>query len=151
MLKAEGYEIERKLGPVRKIEIWGRKLHAVGGVGKPGNYAKEGIVVFRDNIVKRLIRYINTGETSGSINFPRVKLPALRGAHRIIHIHHNVPGVLAQLNDILADEGVNILGQYLATNEEIGIVLIDVNKVYNEKVIGKIKRMSTTVKLRVLY
>lgn len=147
-LVKEGYRIEKMGGVKKKIEIWGRSLHAVGTTEAD---APKGVVVFGDKAAKRLIRFMNTGETSGSVNFPRVKLPALKGAHRIIHIHHNVPGVLANLNSILAKRGVNILGQYLATNEEVGIVLIDVNKTYNEGIIQEIKNLPTTIKLRVLY
>ena len=66
--------------------------------------------------------YINTGGTSNSVNFPHLTLPTLENAHRLIHIHDNVPGILAKINQVLADHGINIVGQYLKTNELIGYV-----------------------------
>ncbi len=152
LLKKEGYEVQFKPDETPMIMIGN---HAVGvweeNKVNLERYTRDGVVVFTDKIVRRLIRYINTGETSGSVNFPKVELPALKGAHRIIHIHRNVPGVLAHLNTILAKRKVNILGQYLATNDQIGIVLIDVNKSYDDEVIKEIRQMPTTIKLRVLY
>ena len=152
LLVKEGYRVETGKGKKSVVSIGEYAVGIVGdGKANTDEYTKRGVVVFRGTVVSRLIRFMNTGETSGSINFPKVKLPALKGAHRIIHIHRNVPGVLAHLNDILARRNVNILGQYLATNESVGIVLIDVDKKYDRGMIESIKKMPETIKTRILY
>jgi D-3-phosphoglycerate dehydrogenase len=100
---------------------------------------------------EKLIDFVNTGNTRGSLNFPELNLPALQQSHRFIHIHENKPGVLAQINSILAKYKINISGQYLKTNESIGYVITDVSKEYSEKVVGDLKAISETIKFRVLY
>ncbi len=99
----------------------------------------------------KMMDYINTGSTSISVNFPNITLPILQDAHRLIHIHHNVPGILAKINQILADHGINIVGQYLKTNELIGYVITDINKEYDKDVIAKLRAIEQTIKFRVLY
>ena len=86
-----------------------------------------------------------------SVNFPNLQLPELTDAHRMIHIHENVPGILAQINSILAQHHINIAGQYLKTNEKVGYVITDINKVYNKEVIGELKNIPHTIKFRMLY
>ncbi|HMR58769.1 MAG TPA: phosphoglycerate dehydrogenase, partial [Cyclobacteriaceae bacterium] len=83
--------------------------------------------------------------------FPNLSLPILENAHRLIHIHSNVPGILARINQILASNGINIVGQYLKTNESIGYVITDINKGYNENVIKELRAIENTIKFRVLY
>lgn len=95
--------------------------------------------------------YINTGSTSNSVNFPNLVLPTLENAHRLIHIHENVPGILAQINKVLADHNINIAGQYLKTNEQIGYVITDIDKAYNKDVIKELRSIANTIKFRVLY
>jgi len=95
--------------------------------------------------------YINTGSTSNSVNFPNLTLPLLEDAHRLIHIHNNVPGILAKINHILAAHGINIVGQYLKTNETIGYVITDINKEYDKEVIKELRQIDQTIKFRVLY
>jgi D-3-phosphoglycerate dehydrogenase / 2-oxoglutarate reductase len=99
----------------------------------------------------KIMDYINTGSTSNSVNFPNLTLPILDNAHRLIHIHNNVPGILARINQILADHGINIVGQYLKTNEQIGYVITDINKEYDKEVIAKLRAIEHTIKFRVLY
>jgi D-3-phosphoglycerate dehydrogenase / 2-oxoglutarate reductase len=99
----------------------------------------------------KIMDYINTGSTSNSVNFPNLTLPILENAHRLIHIHDNVPGILAKINHILADHGINIVGQYLKTNEDIGYVITDINKEYDKDVIAKLRAIDHTIKFRVLY
>jgi D-3-phosphoglycerate dehydrogenase / 2-oxoglutarate reductase len=99
----------------------------------------------------KIMEYINTGSTSNSVNFPNLTLPILDNAHRLIHIHNNVPGILAKINQILADHGINIVGQYLKTNELIGYVITDINKQYDKDVIAKLRAIDQTIKFRVLY
>jgi len=95
--------------------------------------------------------YINTGSTSNSVNFPNLTLPILKNAHRLIHIHNNVPGILAKINHVLAEGGINIVGQYLKTTEDIGYVITDINKEYDKEVIKKMREIENTIKFRVLY
>ena len=99
----------------------------------------------------KLMDYINTGSTNNSVNFPNLTLPKLENAHRLIHIHHNVPGILAKINQILADNQINIVGQYLKTNEQIGYVITDIDKAYGETVIAQLKGIENTIRFRVLY
>lgn len=102
-------------------------------------------------VAERIISYINTGNSVGSVNFPEIQLSPLVGAHRLLHIHRNVPGILAKINGILADHKINILGQYLKTTERIGYVITDVNKQYGGKLIDNLKSIPDTIKFRVLY
>src|SRR6478609_11049819 len=99
----------------------------------------------------KLMAYINTGSTSNSVNFPNLTLPILENAHRLIHVHNNVPGILAKINHILAANGINIVGQYLKTNELIGYVITDINKEYDKEVIKELRAIENTIKFRVLY
>jgi len=99
----------------------------------------------------KIMDYINSGNTSNSVNFPNITLPTLENAHRLIHIHNNVPGILAKINHVLAEHGVNIVGQYLKTNEYIGYVITDINKEYDKEIIKNLRAIEHTIKFRVLY
>lgn len=99
----------------------------------------------------KIMEYINTGNTYNSVNFPNIQLPFLQNAHRLIHIHMNEPGVLAKINKVLADFEINIVGQYLKTNEKIGYVITDIDKAYSEDAIEALKRIHGTIRFRVLY
>lgn len=110
--------------------------------------AQENIAQF---VSGKFLDYINTGGTSNSVNFPNLSLPILENAHRLIHIHSNVPGILAKINQILADNGINIAGQYLKTNESIGYVITDIDKKYDKDVIKELRAIEHTIKFRVLY
>ncbi|MDQ2658437.1 MAG: phosphoglycerate dehydrogenase [Bacteroidota bacterium] len=99
----------------------------------------------------KIMDYINTGSTSNSVTFPNLQLPILENAHRLIHIHNNVPGILARINQVLADHGINIAGQYLKTNESIGYVITDINKDHDKEVIAKLREIDNTIKFRMLY
>lgn len=117
-------------------------------IGGSTTEAQENIADF---VPTRIMEYINTGSTSNSVNFPNIVLPTLKDAHRFIHIHMNEPGVLAEINQILANHSLNIVGQYLKTNESIGYVITDINKNYDEAVIEDLKKINGTIKFRVLY
>jgi D-3-phosphoglycerate dehydrogenase len=101
-------------------------------------------------VPERIMEYINSGNTQQSVNFPNIQLPTQQ-AHRLIHIHANVPGVLANINNVLAQHHVNILGQYLKTNELIGYVITDINRQYDQDVIQALRAVEHTIKFRVLY
>lgn len=104
-----------------------------------------------DFVPSKIIEYINTGSTTNSVNFPNITLPSLSQAHRFIHIHKNEPGVLAEINNVLAKHGINIGGQYLKTNDIIGYVITDIDKNYKEEAIKDLKRVRGTLRFRVLY
>jgi D-3-phosphoglycerate dehydrogenase len=117
-------------------------------IGGSTSEAQENIGNF---VPGKLMDYINTGSTSISVNFPNLSLPILENAHRLIHIHNNVPGILAKINQILASNEINIVGQYLKTTETIGYVITDINKEYNKDVIKELRAIENTIKFRVLY
>lgn len=99
----------------------------------------------------KLLEYINNGSTYGSVNFPELQLPLLKNSHRLLHIHANVPGILARMNTIFAKYHINIHGQYLKTNEQIGYVITDVAKEYADEVVQELKDIDNTIKFRLLY
>ncbi|MEL6538217.1 MAG: phosphoglycerate dehydrogenase, partial [Bacteroidota bacterium] len=99
----------------------------------------------------QIISYINTGSTAQSVNFPQLQLPQQGAAHRLLHIHHNTPGILAQINSVLSEHNANITGQYLKTNETIGYVIIDVDKEYDQAMIEGLKKIERTIWFRTLY
>ncbi|AQG80439.1 phosphoglycerate dehydrogenase [Spirosoma montaniterrae] len=99
----------------------------------------------------KLLEYMNNGSTYGSVNFPELQLPLLKGAHRLLHIHANVPGILAKMNTIFANYHINIQGQYLKTNEHIGYVITDISKEYAAEVVHELRAIDNTIKFRLLY
>ncbi|AFM03836.1 haloacid dehalogenase superfamily protein, subfamily IB, phosphoserine phosphatase [Bernardetia litoralis DSM 6794] len=110
--------------------------------------AQENIAQF---VPHKMIDYINAGNTFSSVNFPELQLPKLQNAHRLMHIHKNVPGILAKINQIFAKNEVNIVGQYLKTNEKIGYVITDINQKYHQEVIEELKNIEDTIRFRILY
>lgn len=101
----------------------------------------------------RITEYINNGTSYGSVNFPQIQLPELQNAHRLMHVHENVPGILAQINQTLAKHNINILGQYLKTNETIGYVITDIaNDVrHHTDLVKDLKSIPGTIRHRMLY
>jgi D-3-phosphoglycerate dehydrogenase len=110
--------------------------------------AQENIARF---VPGKIMEYINTGNTYNSVNFPNLQLPFLKEAHRLIHLHQNEPGVLAKINQVLASYQINIVGQYLKTNEKIGYVITDIDKVYDAEAIEALKNIPGTIRFRTLY
>jgi D-3-phosphoglycerate dehydrogenase len=102
-------------------------------------------------VAEKLITYSDNGTTITSVNFPEVALPAHPDKHRLLHIHENVPGVLSEINRVLSENGINISGQYLQTNEEVGYVVIDVDKAYGPQALEALKEVAHTLRIRVLY
>ncbi|HLL69588.1 MAG TPA: phosphoglycerate dehydrogenase [Micromonosporaceae bacterium] len=101
-------------------------------------------------VAEKLHRFVTDGATTLSVNLPPVGLAPLPGTHRISHLHHNTPGVLAAVNSILAEHAVNIEGQLLGTRGEYGYLLTDIGRDYPDEVLTKLREMSQTVRLRVL-
>lgn len=104
-----------------------------------------------DFVSRKIVDHINTGDTYLSVNFPNIQASRQKSSHRILHVHKNVPGILAKINSILAENNMNILGQSLKTNEQIGYVITDVNKKYNQNVLEELRQIPDTIKMRVLY
>jgi len=102
-------------------------------------------------VTGKIIDFVYNGGTALSVNFPNLQLPEIRDAHRLIHLHRNVPGILAKVNNILAAHSINIVGQYLKTNENIGYVITDISREYGSKVITEIKNIPGTIHFRILY
>lgn len=104
-----------------------------------------------DDVSAKLFNYLEKGITYGSHTVPAISLPPVEGAHRILHIHKNVPGVLSAINTQLASHNINIVGQYLKTNEEIGYVVLDVDKKLSKQALELLKDVKETIKVRILY
>jgi D-3-phosphoglycerate dehydrogenase len=102
-------------------------------------------------VPSKLLQFMNNGSTYGSVNFPELQLPALEDAHRLLHVHQNVPGILAKINGIFAKYNVNIKGQYLKTTNNIGYVITDVAKEYADEIVEELKGLDNTIKFRMLY
>jgi D-3-phosphoglycerate dehydrogenase len=100
---------------------------------------------------EKLITYMNNGGTTGSVNFPEVQLPLLIDQHRVLHIHQNVPGVIAEFNNVFSQYHINIEGQYLRTQENIGYVVTDVNRLPGREIFEDLKKIAATIRVRVLY
>ncbi len=99
----------------------------------------------------KLFNYLEKGISTGSHSIPPLALPAQEGAHRILHIHNNVPGVLSQINTLLSKNKINILAQYLKTNDSIGYVVLDVDKSLSKNAIELLRGVKETIKVRMLY
>ena len=119
-----------------------------------------GIIIFDDPknnprnddfIPRRVISFMNEGKTHTSCNFPDLQPPRNNNAHRLIHIHKNVPGILAKINDVFARHNINIVGEFLVTNPQIGYVITDVNTGYDPGVLNELKAIEHTIKFRLLY
>ena len=104
-----------------------------------------------EDVSNKLFHYLEKGVTIGSHTVPPLALPAQEGTHRILHIHRNVPGVLSAINTELSQNGVNIIAQYLKTNEEIGYVVLDVDKAISNHATDLLKMVKETIKVRLLY
>jgi D-3-phosphoglycerate dehydrogenase len=104
-----------------------------------------------DDVSGKLFNYLEKGITFGSHTVPALALPPQEGSHRILHIHNNVPGVLSEINTTLSKNNINILGQYLKTNDEIGYVVLDVDRQISSKALQLLKEVKQTIKVRMLY
>lgn len=102
-------------------------------------------------VAGKLEAFITRGDTDGAVNFPELQLPTLEGAHRLAHAHANVPGVLSNINRVLADGGANIVGQYLKTRDAIGYVITDIAQESTLEMQRELRDIPGTIRLRVLY
>jgi D-3-phosphoglycerate dehydrogenase len=101
-------------------------------------------------VAGKLADYLASGATSLSVNLPEIALGPTSGTHRLAHLHQNVPGVLAAINGVLAQHGVNVEGQLLRTRDELGYVLTDIGSEYSDDVLAELRAMPVTLRLRTL-
>jgi D-3-phosphoglycerate dehydrogenase len=116
-------------------------------IGGSTEEAQEAIGEFAS---ERLLNFLNRGDTTFSVNMPHVALSEVEGRHRFLHLHGNVPGVLAAINQVLAEYNLNILAQHLKTNETLGYVIVDVDKGYPKEALEALKTVPGTLKFRSL-
>lgn len=102
-------------------------------------------------VAEKLAMYSDNGTSVSSVNFPEVALPSHPNQHRLLHIHENVPGVMSEINQVFSTNGINICGQYLQTKEDIGYVVVDVDKAYGELALEKLLQVKGTIRCRVLF
>ena len=102
-------------------------------------------------VSEKLVRYSDNGSTLSAVNFPEVSLPEHPGSHRLLHIHHNVPGVLSRINSVFSKNKINISGEYLMTNAKIGYVVIDVEAESSRVALKALNAIEATIRTRVLF
>jgi len=98
-----------------------------------------------------LMKFVNTGATTGAVNFPQVELPMSKGSHRILNIHRNVPGVLRDINKIVSDMSANIRAQLLSTDPDIGYLIMDLDQDVSQDVKKAVAELETSIKTRILF
>jgi D-3-phosphoglycerate dehydrogenase / 2-oxoglutarate reductase len=117
-------------------------------IGGSTQEAQENIGRF---VPAKLLDFLEKGNTTLSVNFPNLQLPELKGSHRVVHVHRNVPGVLARINQIMAEKGINITGQHLKTSEDIGYVITDIGQEYDGSLVAELRQITGTIRVRILY
>jgi len=103
------------------------------------------------DVTAKLINYTELGASNGSHTVPELNLPPQAATHRILHIHENIPGVLGEINSRLSMKGINILGQYLKTNDEIGYVILDIDTGLSKEAFEILREVRGTIKTRMVY
>ncbi len=103
------------------------------------------------DVTAKLINYTELGTSNGSHTVPELNLPPQAATHRILHIHQNIPGVLSEINSRLSGKGINILGQFLKTNEEIGYVILDIDTKLSREAFEILREVRGTIKTRMVY
>jgi D-3-phosphoglycerate dehydrogenase len=116
-----------------------------------GGSTEEAQMNIGDDVSNKLFQFLEMGVTIGSHTVPSLSLPPQEGTHRILHVHRNVPGVLSEINTTLSKNNINILGQYLKTNDEIGYVVLDVDRKLSNTAFQLLKEVKETIKVRLLY
>ena len=116
-----------------------------------GGSTEEAQMNIGEDVSNKLFQFLEMGITNGSHTVPALNLPPQEGTHRILHIHRNVPGVLSEINTQLSKANINILAQYLKTNDEIGYVVLDVDRKISDTAFQLLKKVKETIKVRLLY
>ena len=102
-------------------------------------------------VAEKLARYSDNGTSISSVNFPEVALPTHAGSHRLLHIHHNTPGIMGAINRVFSDNDLNVAAQYLQTNEAVGYVVIDIDAEYSDMALSRLAAIEGTIRCRVLF
>ena len=135
---------EEFLSPLRRFENVILTPHIAGStIEAQANIGTE--------VSEKLVRYSDNGSTLSAVNFPEVSLPEHPGSHRLLHIHHNVPGVLSRINSVFSKNRINISGEYLMTNAKIGYVVIDVEAESSRMALKALNAIEATIRTRVLF
>lgn len=116
-----------------------------------GGSTQEAQLNIGEDVSSKLFNYLEKGITTGSHTVPPLSLSPQEGTHRILHIHKNVPGVLSEINTTLSKNNINILGQSLKTNDDIGYVVLDIDKNLSKNALSLLKGVKETIKVRMLY
>ncbi len=116
-----------------------------------GGATEEAQANIGEEVPTALVRFVNTGSTYGAVNFPAIDLSPTQNTHRILNVHQNVPGVLVEINRIVADLGANISAQTLATEGDIGYLVLDTNQTPSMELKKRIEALKTSIKTRILY
>ena len=102
-------------------------------------------------VAEKLVKYSDNGTTTSAVNFPEVALPEHPGQNRILHVHENRPGIMSAINNVFADNGINIAGQYLRTDDKVGYVVIDLEAKSSRLAVEKLSEIPGTIRCRVLF
>ena len=116
-----------------------------------GGSTEEAQLNIGEDVSAKMLNYLETGATTGSHTVPELSLPQQEKTHRILHIHNNIPGVLSEINSSLSDNKINVLGQYLKTNDEIGYVVLDIDTKLSKSAVELLKKVKGAIKVRLLY
>lgn len=102
-------------------------------------------------VALKFVKYSDNGSTLSAVNFPEVSLPEHEGAKRLLHIHHNKPGILNKINQVFVNANVNIAAQFLQTEPSIGYVVVDVESENTDELLAQLKEIDGTIRARLLY
>ncbi len=116
-----------------------------------GGSTEEAQAAIGGEVATSLVKFINAGVTTGSVNFPPIEAPAVPSTHRILNVHRNVPGVLRDINKIVSELNANIHGQMLATDANIGYLVMDLDRDVSDEVRHQIANLHTNIRTRILY
>jgi D-3-phosphoglycerate dehydrogenase / 2-oxoglutarate reductase len=136
-------------GPGFESELLGKKNTIL--TAHVGGSTEEAQANIGREVGARLLEFLNAGMTTGAVNFPQIGGPLSAGKHRILNVHKNVPGVLATINGIVSSVRANVVGQVLATDPEIGYLMMDLDSNLSEEVMEKVKALDTSIRTRILY
>ena len=140
--------------PESNIDGWRTELAGLPNViltPHIGGSTSEAQAAIGREVASSLTKFVNTGATTGAVNFPTVELPAQSNTHRILNVHRNVPGVLRDINKIVSDLNANIQSQVLSTDANIGYLIMDIEKDVSTDVYEGIAALDTNIRTRILY
>jgi D-3-phosphoglycerate dehydrogenase len=116
-----------------------------------GGSTEEAQAAIGKEVATTLLKFLNTGSTLSAVNFPKVEPPILRGRHRILNIHRNVPGVLSSINTIISELHANVESQILDTNADVGYLVMDLDRDVSDEVRARVSALDTNIRTRILY